>query len=79
MYHTILRPLMFSKLFRLTLERRIISKHHKTRNNETTDLDERGAAEEEAKHVGHDVITDHTGNWHNEPIETKKSFLKSLV
>lgn len=46
---------------------------YKAKNNgETTNLDERGAAEEEAKHVGHNVIADHTGNWHNEP--TKKEF-----
>lgn len=41
-------------------------------NSETTDLDERGAAEEETEHVGHDVITDHTGNWHNEPVQTQR-------
>lgn len=44
-----------------------------------TNLDERGAAEEETKHVGHNVITDHTGNWHNEPIWTKKSFHQSYL
>lgn len=38
-----------------------------------TNLDERGAAEEETKHVGHNVVTDHTGNWHNEPVQTNKS------
>lgn len=32
-----------------------------------TNLDERGAAKEEPKHVCHDVIADHTGNWDNEP------------
>lgn len=30
-------------------------------------LDEWRAAKEEAKHVCHDVIADHTGNWDNEP------------
>lgn len=38
-----------------------------------TDLDERGAAKEESKHVGHNVITDHTGNWHYKPIQTRES------
>lgn len=46
-------------------------------NSDTTNLDERGAAEEETKHVGHNVITDHAGNWHNEPIQTKKSWCQS--
>lgn len=45
-------------------------------NSETTNLDERSAAEEETKHVGHNVVTDHTGYWHNEPIQTQKSFHK---
>lgn len=36
-----------------------------------TDLDERGAAEEEAEHVGHDVVTDHAGNGHDEPTHTE--------
>lgn len=39
-----------------------------------SDLDERSAAKEEAKHVGHDVVTDHTGNGNDEPSETKKFF-----
>ena len=34
-----------------------------------SDLDEGGASEEKAKHVGHDVITDHTGDGHYEPGE----------
>ena len=38
-----------------------------------TNLDERGAAKEETKHVSHNVITDHTGNRHNEPMKTKES------
>jgi len=32
-----------------------------------TNLDEGGAAEEEPKHVCHDVIADHTGDWDDEP------------
>lgn len=36
-----------------------------------TDLDERSAAKEEAKHVGHDVIADHTGDGNDEPNENK--------
>lgn len=43
-----------------------------------TNLDKRGAAKEETKHVGHNVITDHTGNWHNEPIQTQESSHQSL-
>lgn len=39
-----------------------------------TNLNERGAAEEETKHVRHNVITDHTGNWHDEPIGTEEEF-----
>lgn len=46
----------------------------KLRIRDGTNLDERGAAEEETKHVGHNVITDHTGDWHNEPIQTKNEF-----
>lgn len=46
----------------------------KLRIRDGTNLDERGAAEEETKHVGHNVITDHTGDWHNEPIQTKIEF-----
>lgn len=44
-----------------------------------TDLDERGAAKEETEHVGHDVVTDHTGNWHDEPVETKEAFQRTIV
>lgn len=39
-----------------------------------SDLDERSAAKEEAKHVGHDVVTDHTGNGNDEPGETKSRY-----
>lgn len=42
-------------------------------------LDERGAAEEKAKHVGHNVITDHTGNWHNEPDHPFKQVVNDKV
>ena len=45
-------------------------------DSEATNLDERGAAEEETKHVRHDVITDHTGNWHDEPIQTQTEFVQ---
>lgn len=38
-----------------------------------TNLDKRGSPKEETKHVGHDVITDHTRNGHNEPDHTKNS------
>lgn len=49
----------------------------KARNNsDATDLDEWGAAEEETKHVGHDVITDHAGNWHNEPVDMRKIYMR---
>lgn len=37
-----------------------------------TNLDEGGTAEEEAKHVSHDVITDHTGYGDNKPIQRGK-------
>lgn len=36
-------------------------------SSRVTHLDERGATEEETKHVGHDVVTDDAGNWHDEP------------
>lgn len=38
-----------------------------------TNLDKRGSPKEETKHVGHDVITDHTRDGHNEPDHTKNS------
>lgn len=34
----------------------------------TTNLNKWGSTKEETEHVGHNVITDHTGNGHNEPI-----------
>lgn len=43
-----------------------------------THLDERGAAEEEAEHVGHDVVTDHAGNWHDEPVQTERSLYQTV-
>lgn len=39
-----------------------------------TDLDERSAAKEEAKHVGHDVVADHTGNGNDEPTENESHY-----
>lgn len=36
---------------------------------ERNDLDEGSSAKEEAKHVGHDVVTDHAGNGNDEPVE----------
>lgn len=36
-------------------------------------LDEWGPTKEEAKHIGHDVITDHTGNGDNEPRKLNQS------
>lgn len=46
---------------------------------ERTDLDERSAAKEEPKHVGHDVVTDHTGNWNDEPIGKSHWHLKPII
>lgn len=36
-------------------------------------LNERRSAEEETKHVGHDVVADHTGNGNDEPIQRGKN------
>lgn len=44
----------------------------------TTNLDERGAAEKEAKHVSHDVITDNTGDGHNKPAHTTNCVIQKL-
>lgn len=44
-------------------------------------LDEWGPAKEEAKHIGHDIIADHAGDGHNEPVKKKKksAFISLLV
>lgn len=42
------------------------------------DLDEGGASKEEAKHVGHDVVTDHAGDGNDEPDETRAVSIAAL-
>lgn len=42
------------------------------------DLDEGGASKEEAKHVGHDVVTDHAGDGNDEPGETRAVRIAAL-
>lgn len=39
-------------------------------------LDEWCSAEEKPKHVGHDVVADHTGNGNNEPIQRERERIK---
>ena len=44
-----------------------------------TQLDQRGPAHREAKHVGHDVIDDHHHDGHDEPDEPLKHVLDDEV